>query len=473
MNKSLLRWLILFLGLSAGFELIQGTIRLLVGTTIFTFDSFGIWILTVAISNLIGSILLLTYYSHQKYWFVFVSCVAYTLLGFLQAIDLYAIIHLKIFASYEVPLVILSLGAGSVYAGTLIFLRSRNVKRLRQAGVLMFIFEIILLSAVIWTLRSPSSHIRKNLNEVIQWTSLAGCLILILFIMHFTAELKRQEFAAELNRAQKFWRNLVGLSGVILFASTLTIGMLLCSECYSHLYWSGQALQHDKALAAISDPGRFVDGKGEILNYRIVKPVDYDSSKKYPLVISLPYGGQPATDTIRQIEGAVAADLLTSDSNRRNYPAFIFIPCCPPGGGWGGVPNYPSVDSLALAAILSLDTRFSIDPKRRYVVGLSRGGYGVWNFICKQPGMFAAAIPVAGGGDTTLAPRAVTVTVWAFHGAMDRNVPVSNSRNMIKAIKSAGGDPRYTEYPGLGHNIWDNVQSTPGLLDWLFAQHRQ
>jgi predicted peptidase len=119
-----------------------------------------------------------------------------------------------------------------------------------------------------------------------------------------------------------------------------------------------------------------------------------------------------------------------------------------------------------------LDRRFSIEEKRRYVTGLSRGGYGTWNFICKEPEMFAAAIPVAGGGDPTLAPKAVKVAVWAFHGAMDKNVPVINSRNMINAIKAAGGNPKYTEYPDQGHNIWENVKATPGPLDWLFAQHR-
>jgi hypothetical protein len=38
---------------------------------------------------------------------------------------------------------------------------------------------------------------------------------------------------------------------------------------------------------------------------------------------------------------------------------------------------------------------------------------------------------------------------------------------MIDAIKKVGGNPRYTEYPHEGHNIWDKVSTTPGLLDWL------
>jgi hypothetical protein len=43
---------------------------------------------------------------------------------------------------------------------------------------------------------------------------------------------------------------------------------------------------------------------------------------------------------------------------------------------------------------------------------------------------------------------------------------------MIAAIRAAGGKPRYTEYPGIGHAIWDRVFSEPGLVEWLFAQHK-
>ncbi len=272
--------------------------------------------------------------------------------------------------------------------------------------------------------------------------------------------------------AQKLVKNIVGTAGIALFSLTLTFGIMISSECHSSIYWSNWNYQKTKELAQLCDPGVFVNSKGDTLHYRLLKPLDYDPTKKYPIVISLPYGGQPATDTIRQIEGAVAAQLLTMDGNRSDYPAFIFIPNCPPGAGWGGIPNYPEVDSLVFDAIIALDRRFSIDEKRRYVIGLSRGGFGAWNFICKHPEMFAAAIPVSGGGDPRLAPKIVNVAVWAIHGANDKNVPVISSRNMIDAIKSAGGNPRYTEFPDEGHNIWYKVSTTPGLLGWLFAQHR-
>jgi predicted peptidase len=100
------------------------------------------------------------------------------------------------------------------------------------------------------------------------------------------------------------------------------------------------------------------------------------------------------------------------------------------------------------------------------------GGYGTWHFIGTRPDLFAAAIPVCGKGDPALVRKMINVHIWAFHGRHDRNVPVSGSRDMIEAFKRTGGNPKYTEFPNKAHNIWEEVISTPGLLDWLFAQQQ-
>lgn len=459
MNKKLYPWLILFLCLYGASILLQSIIYSLIGPQLFKLDSFNIWYLTTIGTALIGSILLLQYFYGCRYWFVFVTYALYCVCSLCYVIVFYTILNFRQLSNYFRPLLFLSIGAGIVYGVSLIFLKAENKRWLKIAGVFMVVIELILLFPLVWSITQS-------------WASFAGCLIPVPFILHFSSELRKDRMDNTGLPARKYASNLAGALGTVSLALTLISGSMIASESYSSHYWSSRSFQQTKALAALCDPGIFVNSKGDTLRYRLLKPLDYDPTKKYPIVISLPYGGQPPTDTIRQIEGAVAALLLTTADNRKKYPAFIFIPNCPPGAGWGGIPNYPTVDSIVFDAVIALDRRFSIDEKRRYVIGLSKGGYGTWNFICKEPQMFAAAIPVAGGGDPTLAPRTLKVAVWAFHGAMDKNVPVINSRNMINAIKAAGGDPKYTEYPDLGHNIWDHVKATPGLLDWLFAQHR-
>ncbi len=100
------------------------------------------------------------------------------------------------------------------------------------------------------------------------------------------------------------------------------------------------------------------------------------------------------------------------------------------------------------------------------------GGHGVWDVISRQPDLFAAAVPICSAGDTRKAPLLIHLPIWCFHGDADPLVPVQHAREMIAAIKRAGGSPKYTEYPGVGHNSYVNAFKEPELLPWLFSQKR-
>jgi len=128
--------------------------------------------------------------------------------------------------------------------------------------------------------------------------------------------------------------------------------------------------------------------------------------------------------------------------------------------------------SATLKVVDTVRKEFPIDDKRIYITGLSMGGYGTWDLIARHPKIFAAAIPVCGGADESTAPTIKDLPIWCFHGAADPTVPPQRSQNMIAALKAAGGQPKYTEYPGVGHNSWDKAYAEPDLPTWLFAQHR-
>jgi predicted esterase len=139
-------------------------------------------------------------------------------------------------------------------------------------------------------------------------------------------------------------------------------------------------------------------------------------------------------------------------------------------GSAGKEPSTPM--RLTLEVLEQLRKEFNLDDKRLYVTGLSMGGYGTWDVIQRHPALFAAAAPVCGGADESSAARIKDIPIWCFHGGADNVVPPERSRNMIAALKAAGGEPKYTEYPGVGHNSWDRAYSEPELAPWLFAQHR-
>jgi len=145
---------------------------------------------------------------------------------------------------------------------------------------------------------------------------------------------------------------------------------------------------------------------------------------------------------------------------------------------WGGkshsMPKTPSTPmKLALAALDQVRKEFSTDEKRLYITGLSMGGYGTWDAIARHPDLFAAAVPVCGGGDDSTAPLIKDLPIWCFHGGADTVVPTHRSRTMIEAIKKAGGSPKYTEFPGVGHNSWDKAYSMGEMIEWMFEQKRR
>lgn len=472
MNRSLYHFGIFFLGLTAACGLVQGIVQFLFGVQLFMQNSFIVWFLTMHTVAMIGVIVVLKYYRYQKYWAAFYTGMVATIASLCYAGIFFIMLLSRSSSNYYIPLLFIYLFISIVYAVILIFSATGKRNWLRIAGVYMLVITLVLVLSIGWPMLSKDVQLNSILGKIAQWTSMAGSLISVPFIMHFLSIVKLSNRENADSSIKESSKEILILVRVLALVIVLIIGVMVTAEGYSSIYWGKQNFENTKALARLFEARIFVNSKGDTLRYRLLKPLNYDPKKRYPFVVSLPYGGQPGTDTIRQIEGAAAAQLLSTDSNRKKYPAFIFVPNCPAGSGWGGIPNYPSVDTLVYKAIAALDTVFSIDPKRRYVTGISRGGYGSWHFICTRPDMFAAAIPVCGGEDPKLAPRIVNVAVWAFHGAKDHNVPVTGSRGMIEAMKKSGLKPKYTEYPDEGHNIWYQVSITPGLWDWLFAQKR-
>jgi predicted peptidase len=59
---------------------------------------------------------------------------------------------------------------------------------------------------------------------------------------------------------------------------------------------------------------------------------------------------------------------------------------------------------------------------------------------------------------------------WLFHGAADKVVPVSESRQIVEALKANQGNVKYNEYPGVGHDVWMQVLAETELMPWLLAQ---
>ena len=233
-------------------------------------------------------------------------------------------------------------------------------------------------------------------------------------------------------------------------------------------------------VEAIFEAREYVDARGARLPYRLAQPAAVEPGVAYPLVIFLHGAGERGVDNRHQCVHGLPA--MAGEEFRRRRPCYILAPQCPPESKWVDVawaddrhamtpePAVPLRQTLETVA--QLRAELPIDPRRIYATGLSMGGYGAWDLAQRFPELLAAAVPICGGGDETLAPRLVGLPVWAFHGGDDDVVKPVRSQRMVAALRAAGGTPAYTEYEGVGHDAWTATYENRLLWDWLFAQRR-
>ncbi len=221
----------------------------------------------------------------------------------------------------------------------------------------------------------------------------------------------------------------------------------------------------------------YVSADSTTMPYRLHIPDQYYTGTQYPLVVYLHGGAGRGSNNSSQISGGNAAGsrIWFNGANHTNYPAFVVAPQLP--AGFTRWDNSRSVEiseyeGLVLAIIGDLVRTYSIDEDRIYLTGQSLGGWGTWDLIVKKPDLFAAAIPVCGGANPNGATLIAHLPIWAFHGALDKNVPVDISREIVTAIRDLGGNIKYTEYEGADHNIWNRAYNEAGLVEWLFSQRR-
>jgi pimeloyl-ACP methyl ester carboxylesterase len=201
------------------------------------------------------------------------------------------------------------------------------------------------------------------------------------------------------------------------------------------------------------------------LNYQIFGDPKLDGSKRYPLVIWLHGSGQSGSDNQAQMGGPTG--IFTNAEHQSKNPCFMIAPQCPDADiGW----NKQVSDNL-MALIADLTSKLPIDLKRLYLTGSSMGGFGTWSLCAKYPNVFAAGVPLCGGGDPKKADSLKKVPMWVFHGDQDPMVPVERDRVAVAAVKEAGGLLiKYTEFAGVGHSLSGLVYPMPELHSWLFEQ---
>lgn len=247
------------------------------------------------------------------------------------------------------------------------------------------------------------------------------------------------------------------------------------------------------SMAAPTDTGFvnkvYKNPDGHESPYVLFVPHNYDGTKPVPVILFLHGMGETKfSNPPKKLPAGVPSKTPVEVGigphvrmREKTFPALVIIPRAED-------PIWAADNANGKRALAMLDEvtkEYKVDPQRVYLTGLSMGGFGTWNLAAAHPDRWAAIVPVCGGlrfptkkdqkGPSVdeVAAKIKDIPCWCWHGGADAVVRPELSREIVEALKKAGGSPRYTELAHVGHNSWDSCYATDDLYAWLFRQKKQ
>ena len=212
----------------------------------------------------------------------------------------------------------------------------------------------------------------------------------------------------------------------------------------------------------------FTDPDGAKHPFLVFVPLKAEAGKPAPVMLFLHGSGERGTNNLDQLMVGLGPAIW---KRKASFPFVAVIPQCHAGTNWnaGG-----SEARRALGMLRQTQAEFGTDPDRVYLTGLSMGGSGTWSLAAQEPSAWAAIVPMCSRPDVTKAAlfTEARLPIWNFCGDKDQPATVQANRAMHEALSKAGANAKYTEYPGVGHNCWDDAYGTDALYAWLLEQSR-
>ncbi len=208
-------------------------------------------------------------------------------------------------------------------------------------------------------------------------------------------------------------------------------------------------------------------------------------TQKFPLIIFL--HGQGELGDGSQLSLPIVADnsiphLIATSQFPENFVVngltYQFIVLSPQFKGW---PQPSDINDMLNYAI----NKYRLNYEKLYVVGLSMGGGGVWDYAWNYGKRITAIVPMAGASyPTTQKAQAIaqdSVAVWAFHNNDDGTVPSWYSIDYVQYINNY--DPyipaKLTLWSTDGHDCWTKAsdpnytENGMNIYQWMLSNNKK
>jgi len=286
-------------------------------------------------------------------------------------------------------------------------------------------------------------------------------------------------------KMSSFFQNML----FILFSVSLTFGAISCSSepLATKTVVNGNPPNGNSKQPIFKDTTKGFYSKNEKKIAYSQLSYNLDSTdKNVSLILFLHGAGERGIDNEAHLK--VGLPNLVNSLKKAGLKNFVVLaPQCPLNERWVDVdwsttshvmkknPHWPM--DLVLSLMDSITgSNVNFDTTRFYVTGLSMGGYGSWEVLQRRPDVFAAAVPICGGGDKLLGRSLVKIPIWMFHGTKDKAVPVVRTTDMFTSIKNELGSyplkAKMTIYENKGHLIWNETYDNQEVIKWLISQRK-
>lgn len=228
------------------------------------------------------------------------------------------------------------------------------------------------------------------------------------------------------------------IAAVIIAASVSSIaGDLVFDVCQG--YYSGTKLPYRKAIS------------------------NGDGNGKYALVIYLHGGSSKGNDNNKQL-AEKGIDSIANYILRHNEKAVFVVPQCPSDKSWGG-PMLSVLKGLIDEQMQAAD----MDHNRIYIFGGSMGGTGTWSMLSNYPGLFTAAMPVAGNPGQCIADNVAKTPVFTVMGTADRIMTMQTTADFIDKLNALGDETMFETEEGWSHEMTCIQSYTDRRIEWVMG----
>jgi len=212
----------------------------------------------------------------------------------------------------------------------------------------------------------------------------------------------------------------------------------------------------------------FVDAEGGAHPFVVFIPASYHPGSHPPVMLFLHGSGERGENNLDHLIVGIGPAIW---KRKMTFPFVVVLAQCRPDSSWR--PDDPDA-RWALGMLEQTQKEFATDPDRVVLTGLSMGGNGTWLIAAQDPTAWSAIVPMCARPDVANAEKfaAAHLPIWNFCGDQDRAETVKANRDMAEAFKTLGANAKYTEYPNVPHNCWDNAYGTDELYTWMLAQSR-